>query len=113
MAELKEKVDELMQVRETVNLISRQISIEKEEISDIRKSMHDTSLELKKVEDSFQSRFSYFEEQIQSIGSQRSNILEMILTLSNSDYATFCTKLQIFLANTFRAISKISETIIK
>ena len=96
MSELKEKVDELMQVRETVNLISRQISIEKEEISDIRKSMHDTSLELKKVEDSFQSRFSYFEEQIQSIGSQRSKILDMILTLPNPYYATFCTKLQIF-----------------
>ena len=96
MAELKEKVDELMQVRETVNLISRQISIEKEEISDLRKSMHDTSLELKKVEDSFQSRFSYFEEQIQSFGSQRSKILDMILTLPNPYYATFCTKLQIF-----------------
>ena len=96
MAELKEKVDGLMQVRETVNLISRQISIEKEEISDLRKSMHDTSLELKKVEDSFQSRFSYFEEQIQSIGSQRSKILDMILIQANSYYATFCTKLPYF-----------------
>ena len=78
-----------MQVRETVNLISRQISVEKEEMSDLRQSMHDTSLELKKVEDSFQSRFSYLEEQIQSIRSQRSKILDMNLTLPNSCYATF------------------------
>ena len=66
MNRLNRKVDELSQVRQTVNQISTQVNFERQEMSRLRKTVQKTSLEIKKVENSVSSRLSSLEEKFQS-----------------------------------------------
>ena len=66
MNRLNRKVDELSQVRQTVNQISTQVNFERQEMSRLRKTVQKTSLEIKKVENSVSSRLSSLEEKFES-----------------------------------------------